>query len=517
MRSSQATANRRSPATAGSSRWYVFAIASLSVFLLGIFLLGDAASSSQAEVELRLITKVENGAVGRSFDSRAIAQELAAELRPDPTRDVSADLAAELDENLALLRVAEIRLDQSESPGGLVLIRWSAASKLQLETELPSSEDFAARLTNASYAFAKAISNRARQHAASHHLASGERLHETTSTINRLEQNLEQLLESKLTTGGIVSPISYQTSLPGMENAKTQNHRKPMSEPPPGLMINDFAGELASTQDAERLREMKLRLINERTQLLQDMTEKHPDVLRKDKQIAYVQERLDALPIAPLNALHGSGPRFQDASAEFGSASSERVDELMGRLQSMQQGQETLLAEWRSRMLTLNQLKQERDEQLKAERLALTDCVNLAGADLATVESVRLSREIIPGRWALIAGVLVLGSVVSGGSLVSWGKRCAATFASVEEVRMSAGIPIVGTISSTEADVMPPAARSRRMFRAVTFLCEMFLAVSVLWVIVLAIADAEYRALLLDNPLVALLETCARSWQLLLG
>lgn len=482
-----------------------------SVFLLGTFVVGDAATQPQAVVEVRLTTAMQEPGLLSASDACAIAGELAAQLRPDPTIPAVSD--GEFDARLALLKQAQITFDQSESAGPLVRIQWQGALASNIET--------AAELANAGHAFAQAVTQQARESAAASHLASGELLDDTTDAIYRLERSLEELIESKLSADDTVLPVSYQTLMPPTTTVHSGPRIRPANahQQPPGLLINDFAGELESIQDAERLREMKMRLIGERAQLLQDKTERHPDVTRKDAQIEYVQQKLDSLPVTPLNG-RGNGPHLQDVSASTSvgePVNSQRLEQLIAKLKFMQQGRESLFSEWRSRMITLNQLRQERDQLLRAERLALANRVNLAEAEVATVEDVRLSREIVPRRWAIIAGFLVFGSVIAGGSLASWGKRCAATFASISDVRKTAGIPVMGTIVSAETDALPRAARSRKLFRLAIFACEMFLLVTVLWIAILAIADLEYRALLIDNPLAALLETCSRSWNLLLG
>ncbi len=510
MRPRKPTARRRRGTPAGTSRWHLFAMGAFSVFLLGTFLLGNLATAPVVVADVRLAPTLGHGHAG---DASTIAGELAAQLRPEPTTPDPA--AAEWMDRLALLKQAEITFDQSESDGPVARIQWKASA--MRNGGLNSQAEFA----NVAHAFAEEVSARARREAATMHTASSKLLQETTAAIESLEQGLEQLLESKLSTESNVFPISYWTesSPPSRQASRPVIRDNGGRQQPPGLLINDFARELESVQDAERLREMKMRLISERSQLLQDKTERHPDVIRKDAQIEYVQQRLDSLPVVPLESQQ-TGPRLQDVSARMNGDSevtSQRLEELISQLQTLQQGRESLFAEWRQRMTTLQQLREARNEQLQAERAALENCIDLTQAELATVENVRLSREIVPSRWAMIAGMLVFGSVVAGGSLAGWGKRCASTFASVDDVRKTAGIPLMGTLTGTEADVMPRAARSRKMFRLASFACEMFLLVTVLWIAVLAIADVEYRGLLTESPLSALLETCSRSWQLLLG
>ncbi len=508
------------PRSTGQSRWHLFALGSLSVFLLGLFLLGDAATSPSAVVELRLATQREAPLTGAS-DPADIATDLASHLRPDPTRD-SSELSPAVNPRLELLKYASISVDDSGNGAPVVRIVWSAEQVATLRLQANSSQDVAASFTNAGHAFAQVISEQARGQANLAHTASSKLLDETTHAIDRLEQNLQELLERKLHSEHEVSPVSYQSgySSPAPTGSSTVQAPRRHDLLQPGLLLNDFAEELAAIQDAEILRDLLIQLKGNRERMLLHKTERHPDVLNLKDQISYVEKRLNELPITPLTIQNNNVPRVQDVSAGMTSADAEgteRVEELLAQLQSLQKGQESLFSEWRSRMMTLSQLKQERNQQLQAERSALELCVQLADAELATVESVELNREIVPARWGLIAGFLVFGAVIAGGSLAGWGTRCASTFASVDDVRKSIAIPLVGTVASTELDSVPAAARSRRLFRLATFACEMFLVVTVLWIIVLAIADVEYRALLLESPLTALLETCARSWQLLLG
>lgn len=502
----KSSARKHRSGAAGPSRWHLFALGSISTFLLGVFSLGQFATRPQAVVELRLANTASEPAASGIRDPAIVAGELAAGFRQDPTRpdDPLWQAGARVaNSELSLLSRAEITFDRSQSTGPIVRIVWNETHLRALGMTDSYQASPVATFASAGHAYAKAITDHVRQHATSLHAAKSKELEETTAAIDRLEQGLGELMEQLgEQTQDVVTPVSYQ-----VPSAHDGAQRRPVNRPN-GLMINEFAAP-----SAEQLRDQLVKLHNRRQQLLSSLPPMHPDVLELERQIADLGARLDQL--SPM----AGGPRFHDVSAEMpnNAASQERINELTNRLETLQHKQASLISEWHSRMGVLTELKRDRDALLQAQRLALQDSMQMARLDLASVESVSIQNEIIPRRWGILAMCLLGCAIIAGGSLTAWGARCQATFGSADELRKSLGVPIIGTLVSTEAGAVSRESRRRVSFRRMVFVCEMFLIVAAIWVAMVAIADGEFRGLLVANPLQAIIETAPRSWHLLIN